>query len=317
MLKKSMFAVLAMALLAPAAASAQDSKPTSKPASKPATPQTEPAKPEVKDDKAYSLVYKFTKGAERTYLVRAAQKMETQNFEIKAAQVLVEKVESFDADKKVGTVLLEPKTLKLSTTMGDRTQEYDSEKKDPGQAPMGDAMLKAMKAKSTLKVHADGSTKRREIDGQGPQQDVFKSPIFAIQDIPFDFARMPKKAVKAGDTWTVVLERAMKEGDKGTLTFKSTFTYTLKRVKNRDGQDIATIQVTSKTELNKTGDVKDSAEIKEGNGKGTIIFNITEGHLKSVNFSVKLIVAERGRDMALKYTFGARHKKPDAGEEKK
>lgn len=308
-----MFAVLTFALVAPATGFAQDSKPTSQPA----TPKTDPAKPATKDDKAYKLGYKFVKGAERTYIMRASQKMETQNFEMKASQIIVEKVESFDDEKKIGKVVLEPKSLKLSTTMGENTQEYDSEKKDPGSSPMGDAMLKEMNKKHTLKVHADGSTKRRETKGRGPQQDVLRSFIFGIQDIPFDYARMPKKAIKVGDTWTTVLERTMKEGDKGSLTFKSTFTYTLKRVKNRNGQDIATIQFTSSTELNKVGDVKDSAEIKEGKGKGTLIFNISEGHLKTVNFSVKLVVAERGRDMALKYTFGARHKKPEANEEKK
>lgn len=310
MLKKSAFVVLAMALAAPMGAFAQDSKPTSKPA-----PKTDPAKPDATDGKAYKLGYKFVKGSERTYVVRASQKMETQNFEMKASQVIVEKVESFDEEKKTGKVVLEPKSLKMSTTMGDRTEEYDSEKKDGNKPNMPGNMLKQLNAKQTLNVHLDGSTKRKKTEGRGPQQDVMRSFIFGIQDIPYDYARMPKKAIKVGESWSTVLERSISEGQ-GTLTFKSTYTYTLKRVKSRDGKDIATIQFTSKTELNKEGNVKDSAEIKEANGKGTLIFNVTDGHLKTVNFSVKLLVAERGRDMALKYSFGARHKKPEKSEDK-
>ncbi|MDF1662761.1 MAG: hypothetical protein P1V97_13375, partial [Planctomycetota bacterium] len=77
-------------------------------------------------------------------------------------------------------------------------------------------------------------------------------------------------------------------------------------------------QFTSKTELIKLGKIDQTQEIKGGVGKGTLIFNRTKGHVKSINFSVKLTLLERNRDrsMTLEYIFGARHKKPDSKEEK-
>jgi hypothetical protein len=305
---KRFYAIFIIALSIPALGFAQDSKPASKPAVKP-TPDKKPAT--TPDGKAYSLSYKFTKGESRTYQLRATQKM-AESFEMKASQRLVETCKEVDAKKKSATLEVDGQTLKLAMTMGQNTQEFDSEKPDPNANEREKEAMKKMMGKNTVNIAFNGAIARSKKFIEGPNRDILRSFLCSIEQVPYDFLLLPEKAIKAGESWTNALDRNLKgPGNKGVIAFRTTFTYTLKRVKNRNGIDIATINVSSTTTILNKDNLPDVPAIKDAGGKGTIIFNVTSGHIKNLNFSTKLTAIENNRDEVLSYSFNARLKKAE------
>jgi hypothetical protein len=293
---KQLFSLFAFIAVLPVVSDAQDSKPVTKAA----------------PDKIYKLEYKFAPEKTETYRYRASQKSDELNFELKGKKVLAETCKSFDKDKKIAKVEQQTKRLQLTMTMGDKKEEYDSESQEES-----DSRLKVIGSKLLHKASFDVNTKghiKRQKKPDESGQDIFKSPFLSIENVPYDMIRLPEKGIKVGATWTSVLEKTIKQRE-DSMTFKTTYTYTLKRVKTKGREDLATISFASSTEL-QPSDESNSLTAKSIAGKGSAIFNVNQGRLKSINFSLKIDVAELGRDRKMKYNFSMRHLKAEEAKEK-
>jgi hypothetical protein len=265
MLNKNSIAAFALFLAIPLSAGAQDGTTT---------------------EKKYKLEYKFTKGKVDKYRLRISVKSSgMMSLGIKGALTMDQTGGSFDKDKQVGQVVQEIKTVKLELDMAGSKQDYDTEKGGGGEGNMLKNAANALIGKSTLDLKPNGKVEKSKSDkkeGNNP----LKSALGA-KHIPYDILRLPGKELKVGDTWTHTAEEKTKDSMGAESTLKITYTYTLKRVQNKEGDDIATITMKIKPGLEKMPGGMGGTVTKQ-EGKGSASFNITKGHLRSCNYTVKM-----------------------------
>jgi hypothetical protein len=270
MLKKSTFAILFLTLALPLNVSAQDKDG--------GTTTTE---------KKYKLEYKFVAKKVDKYRIRIAAKTSgMMALEMKGIMQMEQTGRSFDSDKKLGQVVQDVKSIKLGLDMAGQKQEYDTEKGGGAEGNLLKNAAEQIVGKTTLDIKATGKvekSKRDKKEGNNP----LKAALGA-QHIPYDIIRFPAKEIKVGDTWSHSAEQKSKDSMGQETVIKIKYSYTLKRVQiNKVGDEIATIILKIKPDLKVMPGGMGGKVTKTG-GKGTASFNISKGHLRSCNYTVKI-----------------------------
>lgn len=239
------------------------------------------------DSKTYKLAYKFSAKKVDTYKLRlSASQTGMMAIKLKGEMQLEQTGLSYDKDKKVGQVEQNTKRVKMNFDMNGSKQEYDSE--NPPADPSNNMLASAgqgMLGKTTLDVQQDG-----KIVKEKSQKKASNSPLasmLGIKNLPYDIFRMPAKEIKVGDSWkhTSVSKRKNAMGQEESVKFH--FTYTLKRISERNGEVIASVSFKIKPEMaNIPGGM--GAKVEKADGSGMASFNISKGHLRSINYSMKI-----------------------------
>lgn len=284
-------------LLAPCLpASAQDSKPTAP---------------------SYTLDYKFQKGQSRSYKISASRKeVEKQ----KATKVTVLSSETFvSKGDKAGEskVELHGTQVTYQTLRDDKVGfSFDSTKPEKG---FGYSYTKKkfeqlkLLGKRTVNIAKTGFIPR--IPEKEFKKEMVQFLFATTENLPYDYVLLPKKPVSIGGTWTKTLARKIFKGKRADSEIKTVYTYTLKRVKTKGQELFATIELQTKssiTYLDKR--VPAQEEMKSMKGKGTIVFNVTKGGPRSINYFQTVVLTKAGEESTVKYTVSARQVKEKAEE---
>ncbi|MDF1667165.1 MAG: hypothetical protein P1V97_35805 [Planctomycetota bacterium] len=265
MLKNAMWASLAMLIAVPLSATAQDGTTT---------------------EKKHKLEYKFAQGQTDKYRVRiTGSNSGMMSLTLKGEMMMEQKDKSYDADKKVGKVTQNITSVKLNLDMGGQKQEYDTEKGGGAEGNLLKGAAENIKGESTLTVQATGKVDKVE-SKKSAKANPLKAALGASA-IPYDMVRLPAKEVKVGDTWTFTSENKVKDSMGQESVMKIKYTYTLKRVANKDGDDIATITMVITPDL-KVMPGGMGGKVTKAGGKGSASFNMTKGYLRSCNYSVSI-----------------------------
>lgn len=265
MLKNALWASLAILIAAPMGAFAQDGTTT---------------------EKKHKLEYKFAKGQTDKYRVRiSGSNSGMMSLTLKGEMLMEQKDKSFDGSKKMGKVTQNVTSVKLNLDMGGQKQEYDTEKGGGGEGNLLKKAAENIKGESVLTVHPTGKVEKLE-SKKSDKANPLKAALGASA-IPYDMVRLPEKEVKVGDTWEFTSENKMKDSMGQEQVMKIKYTYTLKRVKSKDGDEIATITMVIKPDL-KVMPGGMGGKVTKAGGKGTASFNITKGYLRSCNYSVTI-----------------------------
>jgi hypothetical protein len=176
---------------------------------------------------------------------------------------------------------------------------FDSDKEDDLAKARQDEALKmyaALKGKSmVLKVSAQGKVEDSDlselIKALEAEED-FKSLVGAAKKIGPDMAQgsfcsLPGKPVKPGDTWKD--SRTIDMGGVGKVVLTGTYTFNgVEDGKARIGVDMAIT-------LEKNPEVTAPIEIKEGLGKGVIVFDVTAGQIASSQTATRIVVERKAK----------------------
>ncbi|MDF1663180.1 MAG: hypothetical protein P1V97_15500 [Planctomycetota bacterium] len=278
-------------LLAVQTASAQDSKPTSKPTGK-------------QNAKSYDFRYKFTKGEKRLYKLKAIYNQGAGIVVMTGEHKLEEHCQSVDEKAKSAEVNLESKWVqRTNNTRGSKykgsSDQLDSMRDDEK------VFYKALMAKRSVSVNSKGAISRKLSTAKSIDRNLIHWVIGGVEYLPFDYLNLPGKAVKIGDSWSHVFQRSLEGPGGKAVTFVTTFTWTLKGVKKGE-QSLATVALGTQTKIKFVGGPPAKPlKIKDGMGEGTIVFNLSRGHIQSVQFVHGLKFVEGTKDVPLKHSFSA------------
>lgn len=217
---------------------------------------------------------------------------------MKGHEVFVEECESYDKNKRLAILKLEKKVLQLSRKRGEKLEQFDSKKPDSKMSGLDKNTVKALMKKVVLGMKPSGLIMRRKARVIGV--DILRPFLIAIENSPHDFLAFPYKPVKVKDEWSHSLSRSDKAPSNITTTFTTQFKYQLKSIQVKDGEKLATITFKTKTIVTVKGEF-DGPSFKKSEGQGQILFNITKGQMKSLNFTQEIILEEKKEQLKFDY----------------
>ncbi|MDF1662759.1 MAG: hypothetical protein P1V97_13365 [Planctomycetota bacterium] len=257
-----------------------------------------------KKDALYKIEHSFKKGEERQYRVTVKQSLSLDDTTVKmsAKETFLETCQSYDATKKTAILEIKKKHLLLSRERGGKVEKFDS--RDPNSKLPGLDKNAAAQLLKTLKlpVKLNGSIERRRPRVIGA--DLLRPFLLGLENCPYDFIRFSDKAIKVGAQWKQTLARTEKDPSNLTTTFSTQFNYTLKSVSTSNAIQLAVISFKTKTKVTIIGEF-DGPEFKKSEGHGTFVFNMTDGRLRSLQYSHDIVAGDKKSDMKVNYRFRA------------
>lgn len=251
-------------------------------------------------ERTYKLEHSFKVGQKRKYSVTAHQQLSAGDLkmDMKGQEVFVEKCESYDKSKRLAVLKIERQSLQLSRKKGEKLEEFDSKKPDSKVPWLDKEAVKLIMGKVILKMKPDGLIMRRKNKLLGA--DVLRSFLLAIENAPHDFLALPDKAVKVNEQWKRTLSHVDKAPGGTPMTFRTQFKFQLKSVHVENGEQIATITFKTESDGISNGD-SEEPEVEGSKGEGQVLFNITKGQMKSLQFTHRMALVNGKKRMKIVY----------------
>lgn len=298
-------AVLLLGLLVAQPALAQDSKPASKPT----------GKENEKSRESYDLRYKFSKGERRLYKLKAVYNYGAGIVIMTGEHKLEEHCQSVDEKTRTAQVNLESKWVQRTNNTRGSNYKSSSDQLDT-LSDEEKAFYKRLMVKRAVSISSRGSIARKLSMAKTIDKNLIHWVVGAVEYLPFDYLNLPDKAVKIGDSWSHVFKRSLQGPGGKALTFVTTFTWTLKGVKKGE-QSLATIALTTRTKLKYIdGEPAKPLKVKNDKGVGTVTFNLSQGHVQSVEFAQALKTNVGAKEDPLQYNFSATYLDEKRGADK-
>lgn len=259
---------------------------------------------EDKAAKATPLRYQFKAGQKRHYRLKA--KYDQAGMVILGSQHKFEE-KCLSVDAKTGVATLEVKSPWVERSNNTRGMNKKGSSDDFDKMGEGEKkVFLELMAKRELKVDQRGQASRDESVVKRLDKQLMRWTVAGIDAAPYEYAVLPRKAVKVGETWTRERKKKLAgPGGKATATFVTTFTWTFKKLETANDRRLATLSLTTKTVVKFLDGKPDRPlALKDAVGKGTVVFDL-RGHIQSVQYDQSLKFVEGKRELPLKYAFSA------------
>lgn len=239
------------------------------------------------DEAPVKLEYAFEKDAVDFYKAKAAFKQKGgMGMKVNAELYLTQT--GLAPEATVGKVKQQVVRVGAKGQIFGQDQEYDTAK--PGNeeaAGMLPGIAKSLLKTKTMSVKPNGEVTKSDTEG-GKAGKSMVNKLLGFESLPFDVFRLPEKAVKVGDSWTH--EKSGESEDQMTgkkKGWKLTYTYTLKRLIERDGETHASVAIKIDPKFDSLPGAM-GGKVVRAMGKGVATFNVTKKRLRSINYTIKI-----------------------------